>query len=166
MDWHPCLQSTDWTPSGRRTHGTVMAKVIAFSQKSFSISAMYVIKKSRLRSRGSPKSDLNAPLRKFLTRRLPPSHSSVKLVHRETTVCYAYMCQYAYACTEKSSRPAKVLERRCMRYQPEAMRVEPQMSDFALDMLARRRDAGESLETATVAVLEKLRPNGPTRRST
>ncbi len=142
-----------------------MAKVIAFSQKPFSISAMYVIKKSRFRSRGSPKSDLNAPLRKFLTRRLPPSNSSVKLVHRETTVCYAYMCQYAYACTEKSSRPAKVLERRCMRYQPEAMRVEPRMSDFALDMLAQRRDAGECLEAATVAVLEELRPDGPTRRS-
>ena len=86
-------------------------------------------------------------------------------MHRETTVCYAYMCQYAYACTEKASRPVKVLERRCMRYQPEEMRAEPRLSDHALDMLARRRDAGEELDEGTVAVLDKLRPNGPIRAS-
>ena len=57
-----------------------------------------------MRTAQSRSTDLNAPLRKFLTRRLPPSQSSVKLVHRETTVCYAYMCQYAYACTEKTKR--------------------------------------------------------------
>lgn len=126
---------------------------------------MYVVKKSYLRSKRSQTSDLNAPFRKFLTRRLPPSQSSVKLVHRETTVCYAYMCQYAYACTEKTSRPVKVLERRCMRYQPEEMRARPRLSDHALDLLARRRDAGESLDTDTVAVLDRLRPNGPIRKS-
>ena len=118
-----------------------------------------------MRSIRSRSTDLNAPLRKFLTRRLPPSQSSVKLVHRETTVCYAYMCQYAYACTEKTARPVKVLERRCMRYQPETMRAEPRLSDHALDLLARRRAAGETLDTGTVAVLERLRPNGPIRRS-
>ncbi len=118
-----------------------------------------------MRSTRSRSTDLNAPLRKFLTRRLPPAQSSVKLVHRETTVCYAYMCQYAYACTEKTARPVKVLERRCMRYLPEAMRVEPRLSDHALDLLARRRAAGESLNTGTAAVLDRLRPNGPVRRS-
>ena len=118
-----------------------------------------------MRHARSRTSDINAPLRKFLTRRLPPYRSSVKLVHRETTMCYAYMCQYAYGCTEKVSRPAKVLKRRCMRYQPEAMRVEPRLSDHALDVLARRRDAGESIESGTVAILDKLRPNGPIRRS-
>ena len=117
-----------------------------------------------MRSTRTRSTDLNAPLRKFLTRRLPPSQSSVKLVHRETTVCYAYMCQYAYACTEKTARPVKVLERRCMRYLPEAMRVEPRLSDHALDLLARRRAAGESLNTGTAAVLDRLRPNGPIRR--
>ncbi len=117
-----------------------------------------------MRTAQSRHTDLNAPLRKFLTRRLPPSRSSVKLVHRETTVCYAYMCQYAYACTEKTSRPVKVLERRCMRYQPEGMRAKPRLSDHALDLLARRRDAGESLDADTVQVLNKLRPNGPMRR--
>ena len=109
--------------------------------------------------------DLNAPLRKFLTRRLPPSQSSVKLVHRETTVCYAYMCQYAHACTEKTTRPAKVLERRCMRYQPEEMRATARLSDHALDLLAGRRDAGESLDTGTIAVLDELRPSGAIRTS-
>ena len=118
-----------------------------------------------MRPTRSRSTDLNAPFRKFLTRRLPPSQSSVKLVHRETTVCYSYMCQYAYACTEKASRPVKVLERRCMRYQPEAMRVEPRLSDHALDLLAHQRDAGVSLESSTIAVLDRLRPNGPIRRS-
>ena len=118
-----------------------------------------------MRTNRTRSTDLNAPLRKFLTRRLPPAQSSVKLVHRETTVCYAYMCQYAYACTEKTARPVKVLERRCMRYQPEEMRVEPRLSDHALDLLAHRRDGGETLDNGTVSVLDKLRPNGPIRRS-
>lgn len=118
-----------------------------------------------MRTTRTRSTDLNAPFRKFLTRRLPPSQSSVKLVHRETTVCYAYMCQYAYACTEKTARPVKVLERRCMRYQPEEMRARPRLSDHALDLLAIRRAAGESLDTDTVTVLDRLRPNGPMRRS-
>ena len=118
-----------------------------------------------MRTARSRSTDLNAPLRKFLTRRLPPSQSSVKLVHRETTVCYAYMCQYAYACTEKTARPVKVLERRCMRYLPDEMRVEPRLSDHALDLLARRRDAGDGLDNGTVTVLDEFRPNGPIRSS-
>ena len=75
------------------------------------------------------------------------------------------MCQYAYACIEKTSRPVKVLERRCMRYLPQEMRAKPRLSDHALDLLAKRRDSGENLDTGTVAVLDKLRPNGPTRKS-
>ena len=118
-----------------------------------------------MRSIRSRSSDLNAPLRKFLTRRLPPSQSSVKLVHRETTVCYAYMCQYAYACTEKTARPVKVLERRCMRYQPEAMRAEPRLFRPCVGPARSPSRSGESLDTGTVAVLERLRPNGPIRRS-
>ena len=109
-------------------------------------------------------SDINAPLREFLTKRLPPSESSVPLIHRETTICYAYMCQYAYGCTEKSSRPAQVLTRRCMRYQPEAMRVEPGLSDHLLDTLARHRASGEKLTSSTTAILDELRPDGPMRK--
>ena len=59
-----------------------------------------------------------ARLDSFVGARLPPSSSSVADIYRETTVCYAYMCPYAYACTEKAARPAQVLTRRCMRYSP------------------------------------------------
>ena len=112
----------------------------------------------------STSSDVNAPLREFLTKRLPPSESSISLVHRETTICYAYMCQYAYGCTEKSTRPAQVLTRRCMRYQPEAMRIEPGLSDHLLDTLARHQAKGEQLTPNTTAILDELRPNGPIRK--
>lgn len=113
----------------------------------------------------STSSDINAPLKEFLATRLPPSESSIPLVHRETTICYAYMCQYAYGCTEKSTRPAQVLTRRCMRYQPEAMRIEPGLSDHLLDTLARHRAKGEQLTSNTTAILDKLRPNGPLRKA-
>ncbi|MCY4528152.1 MAG: hypothetical protein OXD46_03860 [Chloroflexi bacterium] len=39
------------------------------------------------------------------------------------------------------------------------------MSDYALDLLARRRAAGENLESGTVAILNRLRPSGPIRKS-
>ena len=96
--------------------------------------------------------------------RMPPSSSSVPDLYRETTVCYAYMCAYAYGCSEKAARPAQVFMRRCMRYLPESMRVEPAMSDFSLDLLARRRQAGYELSARTAAMLDELRPNGPIRR--
>ena len=96
---------------------------------------------------------------------MPPSSSTVSPLHRETTVCYAYMCHYAYACTQKSERPAQVLMRRCMRYLPEAMRVEPQLSDFALDLMARGRQSGQPVSAETGAMLDRLRPNGPIRKS-
>ncbi len=112
----------------------------------------------------SRSSDINAPLREFLSNRLPPSESSVPLVHRETTICYAYMCQYAHGCTEKSTRPAQVLTRRCMRYQPEVMRIEPGLSDHLLDTLARKRIKGEKLTATTTAILDELRPDGPMRK--
>ena len=96
--------------------------------------------------------------------RLPPYDSTVAPLHRDTTVCYAYMCQYAYACAEKSRRPAQVLKRRCMRYRPENVRPEPSVSDHVLDMLARRRSAGRRLAPQTVALLERVRPDGPVRK--
>ena len=108
---------------------------------------------------------VDQPLRRHLARRLPPSESRVSDVFRETTVCYAYMCSYAYACSEKSRRPAQVLTRRCMRYLPEEMRVAPALSDYMLDLLARGRERGLSLSPATRAILDRLRPNGPLRRA-
>ena len=100
----------------------------------------------------------------YLGRRMAPSSSRVPPIYRETTVCYAYMCPYAYACSEKASRPAQVLMRRCMRYMPESMRIKPALSDLALDLLAKHRQQGESLSPATTAVLDEFRPNGPIRK--
>jgi hypothetical protein len=51
-----------------------------------------------------------------------------------------------------------------MRYLPESMRVEPGVSDYALDLLARRRQRGKPVSPATARILDELRPNGPVRR--
>lgn len=80
----------------------------------------------------------------FLGTRLPPSASSIRDVYRETTICYSYMCPYASGCTEKTVRAAKVLTRRCMRYQPEDIRVPSGLSKLALDLLAKRREQGRA----------------------
>ncbi len=101
---------------------------------------------------------------RVLGSRRPPSHSSVRSIHREITICYAYLCGYAYACAEKSARPAQVMRSRCMRYLPDALRVPPAVSDFALDILACHREKGESLSAATGTILDEMRPNGPLRR--
>ena len=99
-----------------------------------------------------------------LSARMSTSSSRVPAVYRETTVCYAYMCPYAYGCVERAARPAQVLRRRCMRYLPQWMRVTPTLSDLALDLLAGRRQRGEYLSPETVVVLDRLRPNGPVRK--
>ncbi len=104
-----------------------------------------------------------AKLEGFLGDRLPPSRSSVRQLHQEVTVCYAYMCPYAYACAQKSARPARVLARRCFRYMPEEMRPEQSLSELALDLLARRRRAGGRLSRKARALLDRLRPDGPVR---
>ena len=104
-------------------------------------------------------------LERSLGRRMPPSASRVPAHYRETTICYAYMCPYAYGCNEKSARPAQVMTRRCMRYMPEGLRIQPGMSDLALDLLARQRDAGAALSPATTTILDRFRPNGPLRRT-
>lgn len=100
-----------------------------------------------------------------ISTRMAPSTSRVPSVYRETTICYSYMCPYAYGCSEKSGRPAQVMMRRCMRYMPESLRIRPGLSDFALDLLARRRDSGELLSASTTAILDQHRPNGPLRKS-
>ncbi|MDD9995299.1 MAG: hypothetical protein OXS35_06075 [Dehalococcoidia bacterium] len=102
-------------------------------------------------------------MRDYLDTRLPPSRSSVDALHREVTVCHAYLCSFAYACNQKSARPAKVLSRRCMRYMPDHMRVAPSLSEMAIDLLARRRRSGRSISTETKLLLDRLRPDGPTR---
>ncbi len=99
----------------------------------------------------------------YLDARLPPSRSSVDALHREVTVCHAYLCPFAYACKQKSARPAKVLSRRCMRYMPDHLRAAPSLSDMAIDLLARRRRSGSSISPETRLLLDRLRPEGPAR---
>ena len=96
--------------------------------------------------------------------RVPPSASGVSPLHRQTTKCIPYMCVYAYGCAERPDRAAQVLTRRCMRYMPDSLRVKPKLSDFALDLLARRRQRGEPLSGETTAILDEHRPKGPIRR--
>ena len=115
------------------------------------------------RSKAIPDS-IEASLGRAFGSRLAPSESSVAPLHRETTICYSYMCPYAYGCGEKSGRPAQVLKRRCMRYLPETMRIKLAVSDHALDILARRRDKGQRLASQTVDLLERVRPDGPLRK--
>ncbi|MCI0439215.1 MAG: hypothetical protein L0177_08815 [Chloroflexi bacterium] len=105
------------------------------------------------------------PLNTSLGNHMLPSASRVPPIYRETTICYSYMCSYAYGCSEKTARPAQVLMRRCMRYMPESLRVQPALSDLALDLLAKRRQSGEQLSSATNAILDEFRPEGPTRKS-
>ena len=99
----------------------------------------------------------------YLDARLPPSRSSVDALHREVTVCHAYLCPYAYACKQKSARPAKVLSRRCMRYMPDHMRAVPSLSEMAIDLLARRRRSGGAISPEARLLLDRLRPEGPIR---
>ena len=107
---------------------------------------------------------IDKPLETFLSNRMAPSTSRVPALYRETTICYSYMCSYAYACSEKTDRPAQVMMRRCMRYMPESMRIAPAMSDLALDLLAKHRQAGEELSSDTTAILDEFRPKGPIRK--
>jgi hypothetical protein len=81
----------------------------------------------------------------------------------ETTVCIAYMCPWAHACSSATPRPALVSERDCLRKFPAESRPNSGLSDNALDNLAKHREDGISLETVTMIVLDEFRPNGPTR---
>ncbi len=107
---------------------------------------------------------LEKPLDEFLGAHMPPSSSRVPPVYRETSKCISYMCVYAYGCSERTNRPAQVMMRRCMRYMPENLRISPKLSDFALDLLAKQRQAGVQHTRETTAILDEHRPNGPQRR--
>lgn len=108
--------------------------------------------------------DPNQTLNKFLSKHVPTSESRIPTMYREITTCFAYMCPYAYGCSEKTQRPAQVLMRRCIRYQPEQFRITPGVSDLLLDMLAKQRNEGKSLDCKTLSLLDRLRPNGPIRK--
>ncbi|MBN4074191.1 hypothetical protein JYT27_00020 [bacterium AH-315-D21] len=80
----------------------------------------------------------------------------------ETTLCIAYMCPWAHACTSATPRPALVGQRDCLRKFPEERRPRSGLSDVALDNLAQYRENGIVLGAVTVAVLDEFRPTGPT----
>ena len=107
---------------------------------------------------------MDKPLQESLSVHMPPSSSGVPPIYRETTKCIAYMCVYAYGCSERTRRPAQVMMRRCMRYMPERLRVRPKLSDYALDLLAKQRQRGVRLASETSAILDEHRPNGPIRK--
>lgn len=81
----------------------------------------------------------------------------------ETTLCIAYMCPWAHACSKATPRPALVGQRDCLRKFPEERRPRSGLSDVALDNLAKHRDDGELLEPVTITVLDEFRPTGPTK---
>jgi len=80
----------------------------------------------------------------------------------ETTLCIAYMCPWAHACSKATPRPALVGQRDCLRKFPEERRPRSGLSDVALDNLAKHRDDGILLEPVTISVLDEFRPTGPT----
>jgi len=82
-------------------------------------------------------------------------------VSGETTLCIAYMCQYAHTCPGATFRPALVGQRECFRRYPYEMRPRSGLSDHAIDTLADRRRSGSSLNPVTLAVLDQFRPDGP-----
>ena len=79
----------------------------------------------------------------------------------ETTLCIAYMCPWAHACSRATPRPALVSERNCLRKYPDEHRPRSGLSDLALDNLAKHREEGTRLETVTIIVLDEFRPGGP-----
>ncbi len=80
----------------------------------------------------------------------------------ETTLCIAYMCPWAHACSRATPRPALVVQRDCLRKFPEERRPRSGLSDVALDNLAKHREDGIRLESVTITFLDEFRPTGPT----
>lgn len=80
----------------------------------------------------------------------------------ETTLCIAYMCPWAHACSKATPRPALVGQRDCLRKFPEERRPQSGLSDVALDNLAKHREDGIRLESVTITFLDEFRPTGPT----
>ena len=91
---------------------------------------------------------------------LPTSGSPV---FGETSLCIAYMCPWAHACPSAAPRMALVPQRSCMRMYPVENRPLSGLSGYALDVLASQRESGSVLSPAATAILDELRPSGPSR---
>ena len=100
-------------------------------------------------------------LSSYLDKSLTDGGGGVSRTHQESVVCYSYLCHLARRCSEKKSRPTKILVRKCRRFESRSSSDTSELSDFALDVLATHRSNGTLLGTKTLELLDKLRPNGP-----
>ena len=85
----------------------------------------------------------------------------VSRTHQEFVVCYSYLCHLAQGCSAKKHRPTKVLVRKCRRFGSRDSRDPSELSDLALDILAKHRASGKLLGSKTLELLDRLRPDGP-----
>ena len=79
----------------------------------------------------------------------------------ETVLCIAYMCPWAYTCPGAAFRPALVSQRDCLRKYPDTLRPGSGLTEHAMDTLASQRESGVRLGPATLAMLDQIRPHGP-----
>ena len=149
------------TKTHRLQHCLFLRHVLDLCQHTCSQEDLACMRNRRPAPQSAPQ-QFDSQFESYLGTHLPPSTSRVPSIYRETTKCYAYMCTFAYGCSEQTQRPSQVLMRRCMRYMPETLRIKPALSDHALDVLAGHRETGH-LSGETTAILDRLRPNGPKR---
>ena len=77
------------------------------------------------------------------------------------TRCIAYMCPWAHACDAAAAVPSAVDQRTCHRYRLEAHRPGAGLSEHSVDVLADHRKTGHHLGGPTTAMLDEVRPHGP-----
>ena len=103
-------------------------------------------------------------LERFLSKPLNGSLGEPSRTHQETTHCLPYVCHFSSDCRAKRSRPSKVLVRNCLRFNSPDHRKGSGISELAIDLLAKRRTDGKPLSSLTLEMLDRIRPNGPTRQ--
>ena len=118
-------------------------------------------RKAQLRQRKILSESTTHKLSSYLDKPLTDGGGEVSRTHQEFVVCYSYLCHLARVCSEKKSRPTKILVRKCRRFESRSSTDPSELSDFALDVLATHRSSGTLLGTKTLELLDKLRPNGP-----
>ena len=109
-------------------------------------------------------SEASERLESFLSKPLNGPRGEPSRTHRETTTCLPYVCHFSSDCRVKRGRPSKVLVRNCLRFNSPDHRKGPGISELAIDLLAKRRTDGKPLSSLTLEMLDRIRPNGPTRQ--
>ena len=84
-------------------------------------------------------------------------------LYGQVTRCIAYMCPWAYACDAAAGVPSAVDQRSCHRFRIETHRPDAGLSEHSVDVLAEHRRAGYDLGEPTRAMLDEIRPDGPSR---